>query len=135
MTEFIFPLLGGALIGVAVSLMLFLNGRVTGVIGIVNGTLEKSSHDKTWRFAFLFGLLTGGFTLRFLYPDSLSHFATRSPFVILAAGLLVGFGTIMGGGCQKKTKCRSNPLMLICHYEQRTPSKLLKSSEQKNLHI
>ncbi len=99
MTPFLLPLLGGVLIGLAVSLMLFLNGRVTGVSGIVSGALEKRAQDFGWRLAFILGLLAGGLFLKLLFPESLSSFLVRSSYLLIVAGLLVGFGTVMGGGC------------------------------------
>ncbi len=64
-------LLGSALIGIAISLMLLLNGRVTGVSGIVNGILkEKSRPEIVWRLTFILGLIAGGLVLRFLMPGS-----------------------------------------------------------------
>lgn len=93
------PLAGGALIGLAVSLMLYLNGRVTGVSGIISRALEQKSRDTGWRVAFIFGLFSGGLILRFTLPTALHSSIDRSHVVLAAAGLLVGFGTVMGGGC------------------------------------
>ena len=56
---------GGVLIGVAATMMLLFNGRVTGISGIVRGLLNPVSKDKSWRILFLLGLLVGGFFLRF----------------------------------------------------------------------
>ena len=58
------PLIGGLLIGAAVSLMLVLNGRVTGVSGIIYGaTVASTKGDKAWRWYFISGMLVGGFIL------------------------------------------------------------------------
>jgi hypothetical protein len=99
MTSYILALLGGALIGIAVSLMLLWNGRVAGVSGIVNGTLKPAKSDFGWRFAFIAGLVSGGLLLSLFFPESLSSELDRSLGVIAVAGLLVGFGTVMGNGC------------------------------------
>jgi uncharacterized membrane protein YedE/YeeE len=92
-------LIGGAIIGLAVSLMLVFNGRVTGISGIVSGLLKPQRNDVFWRVAFLAGLLSGGFVLKVLRPDMfvLSSHVTNFDYVI--AGLLVGFGTLLGNGC------------------------------------
>ena len=90
---------GGALIGLAVSLMLLWNGRVTGVSGILNGTLRPAKSDFAWRASFLFGLIAGGALLRIFLPQSLESGLYRSWPTLVGAGLLVGFGTVMGGGC------------------------------------
>jgi uncharacterized protein len=99
MENYLMPLLGGALIGIAVSLMLYLNGRVTGVSGIVSGALARPKGDWGWRIFFIGGLVLGGLVLRLIYPYSLGNDLSRSTLVIVAAGLIVGVGTVMGSGC------------------------------------
>lgn len=96
--NFASPLFGGFLIGIAVSLMLFLNGRVTGVSGILNRFLTQSS-ERDWRGLFLLGLLVGGALLRLFFPATLFESSTRGWGWLLLAGWLVGFGTVLGGGC------------------------------------
>ena len=91
--------IGGALIGLAAALLMLLTGRIAGISGILGGCLGFAGNDKGWRLAFIAGLivapLTGGllgFPLPFPeMPDSWT--------VIVAAGLLVGFGTRLGSGC------------------------------------
>ena len=92
-------LLGGALIGVSVSLMLLLNGRVTGISGIVNGVLRPDEGDASWRWSFIIGLLIGGTTLQFFYPAAFEVKLETQTWLVVIAGLLVGFGTILGSGC------------------------------------
>lgn len=48
-------LLGGLLIGVAVTLMLMFNGRVTGIAGIIFGLFSLDRRDFLWRLAFWVG--------------------------------------------------------------------------------
>jgi uncharacterized membrane protein YedE/YeeE len=93
-------LFGGMLIGVSVTLMLLLHGRVTGISGIVVGaTLERTRGDWLWRLLFLSGLVLGGTLMLAIMPAALLP-APRGNFWILAvAGLLVGFGTRLGNGC------------------------------------
>ena len=93
------PLLGGSLIGLAVSLMLYLNGRVTGVSGIISRAFERKPGDTGWRVAFVWGLFSGGLILRLALPFALHSSTDRSYVILMTAGLLVGFGTVMGGGC------------------------------------
>lgn len=92
-------LLGGALIGIAVSLMLLWNGRVTGVSGIVNGALEPVAGDMLWRVLFVAGLIAGGLVLRLLNPQVFAGQLDTGLASTAAAGLLVGFGTVLGSGC------------------------------------
>ena len=92
-------LVGGVIIGIAVSLMLILNGRVTGIAGIINGALAPAKGDRGWRYLFVAGLVLGGLALKSLNPEVFGQ-GVHSDFLIIAlAGLLVGFGTVMGSGC------------------------------------
>lgn len=98
-TRMVTPMLGGALIGVAVTLMLLFNGRVTGVSGIVASTLSKPSREGTWRWLFLAGLISGGFTVYFFSPELFANTSARKIPLVVIAGFLVGYGTVMGSGC------------------------------------
>ncbi|MCA9684782.1 MAG: YeeE/YedE family protein [Myxococcales bacterium] len=91
-------LAGGALIGLAASLLMLGNGRIAGISGILGGFLE-GSEGRSWRGMFLLGMLTGGLGLRLLAPQTLPGAAFDSLPLLIVAGLLVGFGTRLGGGC------------------------------------
>lgn len=93
------PLIGGALIGLAVTLMLLFNGRVTGISGILSGLLSLPKNDTSWRLTFFLGIFSGGLVLRILNPDFFQNTSGRGLEAVALAGLLVGFGTVMGGGC------------------------------------
>jgi uncharacterized membrane protein YedE/YeeE len=97
--DWINALLGGIIIGTAVSMMLLMNGRVTGISGIINGAISPQKGDTAWRWLFVAGLVVGGLTLRTLNPQVFGEGAPKSPLLTIAAGLLVGLGTIMGSGC------------------------------------
>lgn len=104
--NFVSPLGGGFLIGLSVSLMLVLNGRVTGVSGILARFLQPGADSKpaatderSWRGFFLAGLIAGGLLLKLFLPASLEDPATRSWGWLLLAGWLVGFGSVVGSGC------------------------------------
>ena len=89
-------LLGGALIGLAATVYLLATGRVAGVSGILAGALgERAARGE--RIAFLAGLIGAGL-LAAAVSSPASASATSTP-VLLAAGVLVGFGTRVGGGC------------------------------------
>jgi uncharacterized membrane protein YedE/YeeE len=92
-------LMGGALIGIAVSLMLVFNGRVTGISGIVGGILKPHKGDVSWRLFFIFGLFFGGIILRFFAPATLEDLTNKPIADFVIGGLLVGFGTLLGNGC------------------------------------
>lgn len=97
--DWIVALFGGVLIGISVSLMLYWNGRVTGISGIINGAFSFSEPGIGWRWFFLFGLFLGGLTLNILHPSAFGVELKTETWTVVVAGLLVGFGTIMGSGC------------------------------------
>jgi len=100
-TEFT-PLLsaaGGALIGVAASMMLLLQGRVAGISGIVGGLFTPRAGDVGWRVAFVVGLLLAGVVANVVAPHTLAANIDRAPWMVVVAGLLVGVGTRIGSGC------------------------------------
>ncbi len=92
-------LLGGVMIGLAVSALLLLNGRIAGISGILGGSLEASKDDLLWRIFFLTGLVLGPWlvtAVRGRFPEMVM----QAPLLILVvAGVLVGFGTRLGKGC------------------------------------
>lgn len=92
-------LLGGALIGLAAVLLLLANGRIAGISSIVGGLLTRSTADAGWRIAFVLGLWLGALTFRLISGEWFTVELAATWPVMLIAGLLVGFGTRMGGGC------------------------------------
>jgi uncharacterized membrane protein YedE/YeeE len=92
-------LVGGLLIGVAAALLLLLNGRLSGISGIVGGALASKSSDLGWRVAFVAGLLVGAFAYVLATGDALLVRMQASVPILVVAGLLVGFGTRLGSGC------------------------------------
>jgi uncharacterized membrane protein YedE/YeeE len=92
-------LLGGALIGLAAALLMLLTGRLAGVTGIVGGLLQPDTADRSWRIAFIAGLIAAPL-IAALFGAPLPRPAMNASLVVIAiAGLLVGFGTRMGNGC------------------------------------
>src|SRR3954464_5632361 len=89
---------GGGLIGLASVLLMLLTGRIAGISGIFGGLLKAGSDDRGWRLAFIAGLilapLAAGWIGYGMLPPQMPGWT-----VIAAAGLLVGFGTRLGGGC------------------------------------
>lgn len=98
-TDWLFALLGGVLIGLSVTAMLWLNGRVTGISGIFNGLLSYKKGDMSWRAAFIGGLILGGFVVELLHPGAVSNVLDYGWGTAAVAGLFVGFGTVLGSGC------------------------------------
>jgi len=92
-------LVGGALIGLASSALLLGNGRIAGVSGILGGSLLGPWTERGWRLAFLLGLPLGAWLASRLTADAMGFAITQQPALLIAGGLLVGFGTQLGGGC------------------------------------
>jgi uncharacterized membrane protein YedE/YeeE len=89
---------GGALIGLAAALLLFFNNRTAGISGIAAGILPPWQQDTGWRLWFLTGLVLSAPLWRLL--DGSVYIQIDTPLTVLAiAGLLVGYGTRLGGGC------------------------------------
>ena len=95
---FIAAAVGGILIGLSAFLMMWLLGRIAGVSGIAVGVMSSAGKDnRGWRIAFVAGLILAGFALKPF--ASTTTLPTISPFKLVAAGLLVGFGSVLGSGC------------------------------------
>ena len=100
MTEsIVMALIGGALIGLSASALLALNGRVSGICGIVDSLLTRWTSETHWRVAFVAGLLIGGGALMVFMPESVQGPAARTLGQVAGAGALVGIGTRLANGC------------------------------------
>lgn len=93
--------IGGILIGLASWLLLASLGRVAGISGIASGALAPAKNapadEHAWRWAFIAGLVLAGAAAAALLQTP--AIATRPLPLLIVAGLLVGFGTVMGSGC------------------------------------
>jgi uncharacterized protein len=92
-------LIGGLLIGLAAALLLLINGRISGISGIVGGLVAPKSSDTGWRIAFVAGLLLGAVAYALATGGAITITMQVSVPVLVAAGLLVGFGTRLSSGC------------------------------------
>jgi len=92
-------LIGGALIGLSAAILWVSAGRVAGISGIVGGLINPAEGDAGWRIAFLIGLLAAPLVYWAAAGRLPSITIGASLPLLLAGGLLVGFGTRMGGGC------------------------------------
>lgn len=101
MTEFtpVSALIGGALIGLAAALLMLLTGRIAGISGILGGCLVPGAGDRNWRLAFIAGLIAAPVIGALIGAPLPIPQMPASWAVIVGAGLLVGFGTRLGGGC------------------------------------
>lgn len=92
-------LVGGAMIGAASALALFLTGKIPGISGIVGRLLRLTSGDILWRVTFVVGLVLGGALVPRIWPQTATYVPVGDIWVVGLAGLLVGLGTRIGGGC------------------------------------
>jgi uncharacterized membrane protein YedE/YeeE len=90
-------LLGGILIGLSATLLLWANGRIAGISGIVNGVMNGPRAEWAWRIAFVAGLMGAGAVTLWWHNPAPGWPAPGVTTVV--AGLLVGFGTRLGNGC------------------------------------
>ena len=90
--------LGGLIIGLAVVIFFLFNGRLVGISGIAANALTEK--DKKFdNLLFLIGLIIGP-TIYSLFTNKEINITISNSFLLLIlAGLLVGIGTRIGGGC------------------------------------
>ena len=101
MTEFevVMPLSGGILIGIAAAMLLLFSGKIAGISGIFGGMLFQQGEERTWRSAFVAGLIVGGLMLYGINAEYFENTSGRGLVAVTIAGLLGGIGTRVGGGC------------------------------------
>ena len=101
MTEFevIMPLIGGILIGFVASMLLLFSGKIVGVSGIFGGMLFQQGRERAWQLSFISGLIVGGILLYIMNEELFENSSGRGLLAVTVAGLLVGIGTRVGGGC------------------------------------
>ncbi|MDE2605854.1 MAG: YeeE/YedE family protein [Burkholderiales bacterium] len=91
-------LAGGLLLGLAAAMFILLNGRVVGISGIIGGLVRPRPGDAGWRLAFLAGMLVAP-TVWSLFALPAAARIAAGPTLLVAAGLLVGWGARFGSGC------------------------------------
>jgi uncharacterized membrane protein YedE/YeeE len=91
---------GGLLIGGAAALLLMLTGRIAGVSGMFATMVRIADAGPPWKLAaaFIVGLPIGAAITSLLVRKPDIEVTSSMPLLI-AAGLLVGFGTRLGNGC------------------------------------
>lgn len=93
-------LAGGVLIGLSVGFYLIFVGRVSGISGILEGAMTGSSPWLTRNLAYLLGLPIGALAIAAIAPSLLPEVKLSPSLMLLAAaGILVGFGARIAGGC------------------------------------
>ena len=90
-------LIGGLLLGTSTVILLLGIGRIAGISGIVSSVL-KPKNIEMWQVLFIAGLIVSPLLYRLVKPLPAIEVSASIPLLI-AAGLLVGFGTRLGSGC------------------------------------
>lgn len=102
MTEFtpLMSAIGGAVIGLSAVLLMLANGRIAGISGILGGLLPPyRDNEAASRVAFLAGMILAPFCYVLATHEPLRQTVSGNLPLMVAAGVLVGFGTTLGGGC------------------------------------
>lgn len=97
MHDFLNAFLGGLLLGVSVVGYLYIHGRIAGISGLIGQVLNPQSIFKTPALWFLLGLIIIPFVYGLCIQPEIE--LNTSPWMMVIAGLLVGFGTRLGSGC------------------------------------
>lgn len=98
MSSIVYTLVGGLLLGIATVGYLYINGRIAGISGLLAQFISPSRDIfKSSAFWFIAGLVITPFIYGYFYQPEIEIKANS--FVLILAGLLVGFGTRLGSGC------------------------------------
>ncbi|CAM3037873.1 YeeE/YedE family protein [Vibrio rarus] len=100
--EFTVPwasLLGGMLLGVSASVLLLCNGKTAGISGIVSGLMNNVAGDRSWRWLFVVGMVSGGVIGSQVFDAYVPTSYNSHLITLLIGGLLVGLGSKLGNGC------------------------------------
>jgi len=99
-TDWIWGLIGGALIGTGGAIYLLGNGRIMGASGILGGLVDGTGRSTmVERIAFVLAVILTPLLLMPVYAVDISTHITSNLAVVIAAGLLVGTGTRIANGC------------------------------------
>jgi uncharacterized membrane protein YedE/YeeE len=91
---------GGALIGVSAVLLMYANGRIAGISHIVKRLIAPAADSKPEQaLAFIIGLIAAPFVWTAASGNAVAQSVSTNISLVAIAGLLVGFGAVLGGGC------------------------------------
>ena len=91
-------IIGGMIIGLAVVIFFLFNGRLVGISGIAANALSEKK-NKVDNLLFLLGLVIGPVIYSVFTKQVINITISDSLILLICAGLLVGIGTRIGGGC------------------------------------
>ena len=91
-------LIGGIIIGLAVVIFFLFNGRLVGISGIAANALNQKER-RIDNILFLVGLIIGPILYSLISNKEINISISNSLPLLIIAGLLVGIGTRISGGC------------------------------------
>lgn len=91
-------LIGGIIIGLAVVIFFLFNGRLVGISGIAANALNQKE-KRIDNILFLIGLIVGPILYALISNKEINISISNSLPLLIVAGLLVGIGTRISGGC------------------------------------
>lgn len=92
-------LVGGVLIGLASLVVFAFLGRIIGISGIVGQLLKLPPAGTLWKLCFVAGLIASPLLYQAVSGRAIPIEMTSNTWILIAGGLLVGFGTRLGNGC------------------------------------
>lgn len=97
---YLYPILGGVLIGLGASLLLLANGKSLGFTGILKSIFRFPGKKlRLFQVMVLAGTLVGGVIIGFIKPESLPDVGNINLPLVALAGFLMGIGSHFAGGC------------------------------------
>jgi len=99
MHDFFLALTGGAMIGLASVILMASHGKILGTSGILSLSLTSFSTGYSWRISFILGVLAAPILTTLLTGYKPAVEITGSTLPLIAGGILVGVGTVLGNGC------------------------------------
>ena len=99
MHDFILALTGGAMIGLAAVILMATHGSILGVSGILNQLLPPYSANVEWRVSFVLGVVAAPIATLLITGYRPPVEITPNVALLIAGGVLVGVGTVLGSGC------------------------------------
>lgn len=92
--------IGGAVIGASAVLLLLGSGRIAGISGILARLVApRAGSQSVDALAFVVGLISAPIVWSQFSGATVTQTVTDNILLLVAAGLLVGFGAVYGGGC------------------------------------
>ncbi len=99
MHDFVLAGIGGAMIGLAATLLMAGHGKIMGVSGIVSRLVPPFAADWGWRLSFAAGVVAAPLLYGAAMGTPPALEITGSLPLLIVGGLIVGAGTVTGSGC------------------------------------